>query len=558
MAPYVKQIRKTETLPKGWKKTPAHRALPCDLIYSQNEEIVLRDGVKIYCDVIRPVTDNRVPAILSISPYGKGGHGFLIFDHQPFRLGLPQSGWSGLEKFEGVDPAEWGSRGYAVVNIDIRGTWESEGNMYMEGTQAGRDGYDCCEHVGAQPWCSGSVSMAGNSWLATTQWVTAVEFPPSLKCIAPWEGFTNFYRQVCARGGVPKTSFLGFIARKTIRGRNKQEDVKAALEKWPFYNAYWHDKNVDASSLTLPIYAVGSYSSAIHPFGTIKAFNEAQSKDKWLRIHSTQEWYDLYTPEATDDLQKFFDRYLKGIENGWEQTPRVRVSILTFRDRAGPNSMDNIPFSEYPPKGTRHQKLYLAQSGLSTEKAHQAATISYQSDTYAVKPAEFRLRFDTDSTLVGYAKVRLHMSCADNNDMDVYVSLRKVDRDGNTLEHINIPWHSLPDNCFGPTGILRASHRAQDPKLSTNIIPYHFHDQEEKIAPGTVVPLDIGLWPMGIHFKKGESVLLRVQGFIDQSNDFPQQIDAKLENLNRGKHTIHFGGEYDSHILLPFVDLAQE
>lgn len=36
------------------------------------------------------------------------------------------------------DPAEWAPRGYAVVNIDIRGTWESEGNLYIEGSQPGK------------------------------------------------------------------------------------------------------------------------------------------------------------------------------------------------------------------------------------------------------------------------------------------------------------------------------------------------------------------------------------------------------------------------------------
>lgn len=36
-----------------------------------------------------------------------------------------------------VDPAEWVSRGYAVVNVDIRGSWDSEGDLYIEGMAAG-------------------------------------------------------------------------------------------------------------------------------------------------------------------------------------------------------------------------------------------------------------------------------------------------------------------------------------------------------------------------------------------------------------------------------------
>lgn len=49
-----------------------------------------------------------------------------------------------------------------------------------------------------------------------------------------------------------------------------------------------------------------------------------------LRVHSTQEWYDLYQKSTNDELQKFFDKYTKGFDNGWELTPRVWVSLLRF------------------------------------------------------------------------------------------------------------------------------------------------------------------------------------------------------------------------------------
>ena len=49
-----------------------------------------------------------------------------------------------------------------------------------------------------------------------------------------------------------------------------------------------------------------------------------------LRIHTTQEWHDLYQPRNNDELQRFFDRYTKGIENDWENTPKVRVSLLGY------------------------------------------------------------------------------------------------------------------------------------------------------------------------------------------------------------------------------------
>lgn len=49
-----------------------------------------------------------------------------------------------------------------------------------------------------------------------------------------------------------------------------------------------------------------------------------------LTIHDTQEWYDLYSDKRTEELSLFFDRYLKGLDNGWENTPRVRISLLGY------------------------------------------------------------------------------------------------------------------------------------------------------------------------------------------------------------------------------------
>jgi predicted acyl esterase len=49
--------------------------------------------------------------------------------------------------------------------------------------------------------------MAGNSWLATTQWYIAAEQPPHLACMAPWEGLGDYYRESICRGGIPDHAF---------------------------------------------------------------------------------------------------------------------------------------------------------------------------------------------------------------------------------------------------------------------------------------------------------------------------------------------------------------
>jgi putative CocE/NonD family hydrolase len=68
------------------------------------------------------------------------------------------SALSGYEKFEGLDPAEWCDKGYAIINIDQRGTWNSEGDFTFFSQQDHEDAYDVIEWLAEQSWCNGSKS----------------------------------------------------------------------------------------------------------------------------------------------------------------------------------------------------------------------------------------------------------------------------------------------------------------------------------------------------------------------------------------------------------------
>lgn len=57
--------------------------------------------------------------------------GHFNLDVVPGRVGVPKSRVSGFEKFEAPDPAEWTARGYAIVNVDARGVYDSEGNIWL-------------------------------------------------------------------------------------------------------------------------------------------------------------------------------------------------------------------------------------------------------------------------------------------------------------------------------------------------------------------------------------------------------------------------------------------
>jgi hypothetical protein len=216
---------------------------------------------------------------------------------------------SGLQRFEGPDPAYWCHHGYAVVNVDARGTFYSEGDLHYWGEPVAKDVYDFVEWLAVQDWCSGKVAMSGNSWLAIAQWFAAAQPSPHLTAIAPWEGHIDLYRYDVRRGGIADMAYNKSDVNRTV-GKNRVEDMADMAYKYPLMNAYWEDKSAKLEQITIPAYIVASW-WAHH---TVDAFRRIASKDKWLRVHNTGEWSDYF--EYSDDLRRFFDHYLKGIENG--------------------------------------------------------------------------------------------------------------------------------------------------------------------------------------------------------------------------------------------------
>ncbi|KAJ4983481.1 s15 family peptidase [Stagonosporopsis vannaccii] len=560
-------------LPKGWRQGFSRLALREAIIWDKDVPVEMRDGKILRADIFRPASREfeRLPTLVPWSPYGKTGTGLLQTKEYAY-IGVPPTKTSGLEKFEAPDPADWCARGYAVVQADARGCFNSEGDMHQFGSQEAQDGYDLIEWAAKQPWCNENVATVGNSWLGIIQWFIAAERPPHLKAIAPWEGAGDFYRQTLCRGGIPNPLFWGRLA-TTMQGHGYYEDVATMIQKYPHMNTYWEDKNPDLSKIDVPMYVLMSYSTGLHTEGSFRGWKYSSSKDKWLRIHATQEWHDIYQPENNDDLQRFLDHYLLYKNNGWGNTPKVRVSLLRFGDRP---AIVHRPEDDYPPARTEYHTLYLdSEKGrLSYQKPAEAATAAYVADRWEDEGVHFTHTFEKYTEIIGPSKVKLFMSTNDHDDMDVYVIIRKLDRDGKALLSLNVPLDKQPhgtsfeqvDNLNlykhnGPTGRLRASKRAlgQDPILSEEQrerqVPTELwfpYDKEEKVPYGTVVELNIAIWPTGIAFESGESMRLEVKGHDHALHEW-EDLGPLLENFNKGTHTIHTSKEHPSQILLPLT-----
>ncbi|KQW56370.1 hypothetical protein ASC92_15680 [Variovorax sp. Root411] len=506
--------------------------------------VVLRDGTKIYVNVFRPTAEGKHPVVLAWAPYGKHD------GKEDYYAKLPGCGQSmdlhsEYARFEGPDPADWVPHGYAIVYVDPRGAWGSEGDLTFMSPQETQDGYDVVEWAGTQAWSSGKVGMNGVSYLGWSQWKIAATNPPHLAAINPWEGVSDFYRELCFHGGI-RSNFTAMFPGTMCRASTRAEDLLAMAKEHPLFDDYWASKNADLSKITVPAFVVASWSDhALHSRGSFEGFKKIASKEKWLRVHGRKKWMDYYT--YVEMQRQFFDRYLKGIDNEVSHWPKVNLEIRE-RSHVGNYRAEN----EWPLSRTNYTKLYLgaSRSELSTTPVKEAEQAGYSVDDLKDKGqnAIFEINFKERTELTGYSKLKLWVAAVGSDDMDLYVVLDKFDRTGD-----RVPFPSQSGFDHGPVayGWLRVSHRELDNERSTPHQPVLRHQRELKLQAGEIVPVEIEIWPFSVQFEPGETLRVTVLGSDLHAHEAWKH--NAVRSVNRGMHLIHTGGKYDSHLLVPVI-----
>ena len=260
--------------------------LPDGVIVERDVRVKMRDGVHLAATVFRPDREGRFPVVMCVTVYGK--------DFRPDEYStLPKIKASGnaigtmhisdATTWEGPDPGFWVPNGYVVVVANARGYYDSEGQAGIYSETDAEDYADLIEWAGVQAWSNGSVGLNGVSYLAVTQWMCASQTKPShLKAIVPWEGLTDFRRDLMAPGGIPETRFLaGYYGGSLARGGGSDVVThgpammeRAARNPFPL-------ENID-----VPALVCASWSDhGLHSRGSIVGFTRISSSQKWLYTH---------------------------------------------------------------------------------------------------------------------------------------------------------------------------------------------------------------------------------------------------------------------------------
>jgi len=562
-----------------------------------HEAIPAEDGVGLRADVFRPIEDGRYPAILTYGVYAKGlafqeGYphqwGKMVADHPEILKGSTNK----YQNWETTDPERWVPHGYAVVRVDSRGAGWSPGFMDCNSSREIEDLYQCVEWAGTQPWSNGKVGMLGISYYASNQWRVAGMHPPHLAAIIPWEGQNDRYRDSGYHGGIlsqfqerwakhqvatiqygmgerarknPNTgeSVAGPVTLSDEELAKNRVNVYEELKKHPLDDEWHRSRSADLSLVTTPLLTCANWGGqGIHPRGNFNGFVESRSRQKWLEAHGDSHWSLFYSAYGLDLQKRFFDYFLKGVDNGWDKTPPVMVNVRHPAEKFVWRAE-----SEWPLARTRWTKFYIDPAGLalSPTPVEEAGKVAYEAlgngVTFWLPPLEREME------LTGPMAAKLFVSSS-TKDADLFLIVRVFDPQGKEVTFMG----STDPNTPIANGWLRASHRRLDSQRSKPYQPYHPHDRVEPLTPGEVYECDVEIVPSCIVVPAGWRVALTVRGkdyeYEGELSEFAKKFhyatrgtggmthddpDNRPKDVFSGTVTLHAGGGRDSYLMLPII-----
>lgn len=520
--------------------------------------IPMRDGVTLSTDLYLPSGVGKAPVILIRTPYKKE-----------------------MEEFEGWYYAR---RGYAVAIQDVRGRFASQG-QWEPFVHEAKDGYDTIEWLARQKWSSGRVGMIGASYEGWVQWAAAGLRPPHLAAmipnVSPPDPFHNMpFDHGCLWllpslewGLRVETNATGELSGE-IEEANSRRNIpqlvtslpvidldKAVLGKqsmwwrqWmahPSPDAYWSTAMFRLKDINVPVFHQSGWfdgdgiGSKLNYLG-MAANRHANQKltigpwehtDTAVRLSQKRD----FGSEAAVDLQReylrWFDHWLKGMDNGIMQEPRVSLFVM------GANRW--LRGETYPLPETKFEKLYLTGGG----KLSFAPPASGEApDRYVYDPGDptpddrasgerkdtvvyTTEPFDKPLTIAGPLSAVLY-AASSARDTDWFVHVMDVDENGKRSRL----WSN-------GSGGIRARYR----NSATHASP---------IVPGTIYEYKIDLWHTGVALAAGHR--LRVEISSAAFPTFERNLNTGGNNETETRYvqaeqSIYHDARHASYLLLPVI-----
>jgi putative CocE/NonD family hydrolase len=593
---------------------------PGAYVVERDVMVPMRDGVRLATDLYFPARngvrlEGKFPAIMERTPYNKAGAG---------------NNWAPY----------YAARGYVAIAQDTRGRWASEGIWHMM-TDDPRDGFDTASWIVKQPWSDGGFATLGTSYTGGTQHALAITNPPGLKAMVPVDAVANAGYFGMRNGGAFELRFMNWIfamsgpngsraardqgTRAVLEeaGKNIRQYLSLPLRKGttpirlaPEYeewlvramghgenDSYWKQPGfgvVDQMEAykDIPVYLIGGWydSWARQTTMSYMALSKAKKSPQkvilgpWIHGQHTRSAHGQveFGPDAAIDGLAFrlrwYERWLKGIQNGVENDAPVKIFVMgggsEARDAEGRHIHGGVwrDEREWPLARTRFTPYYVHAGGLlSPQKpAARNSSTAYDFDPRDPVPTiggnissgvgimlqgawdqkcgehvwnckdSLPLSARRDVLVFQTPPLEQDVEVTGPIDVKLWASSSAVDTDF-TAKLIDVH----PPSADFPAGI--------DMNVEDGILRARFRNSLEKqdlMKPGEIYEFTIQLYPTSNVFRKGHRIRLDISSSNFPRFDVNPNTGEPLNDHRRmapATNTIYHDASRPSHVILPLI-----
>ena len=542
-----------------------------DVVVERDVMIPVDGGdVILAADVFRPDTDEAVPGIVGASAYPKE---YGSAEIEPKSIG-PQMAW-----IETGDPRFFARRGYAHIIIEVRGSGRSTGLWRNTDEREAQDIVDAMDWLAEQDWCTGEFGMFGVSYFARIQKMVASLQPERLKAVfAPWGG-TDPYRGKFYHGGILAPGFTDewrthwddprtMSWTKENRPDEYEDLIEEALNDPEIYaheaivealrdpddgtdpflldivlnrfdNAYYEERRVDHSTCEVPAFLGSGWGIyGLHLPGDLRSWREWQGPKRMLL--GPDRYLDRPVYQLQPEAIRWFDHWIKGVENGVMDEPPVKVFVL--------GTGEWREAEDWPLPDTTWQRFYLHDDGMLTEREYYTneGYSTYEDGPFRHGSLEWTSPKLVEATEV-IGPMTLNFFAETTAEEALFIAeYFEVQPDGTEAE-LSRGW-------------LRGSMRKVDPERSEPWQVYHPYEEREPLTPGEVYEFHVNIKPNANRFEPGSKIGIRLSsadvggGWGGDAPHWKQAIaTGHLYRQSVSRTTVHHDAEHPSSVLLPIT-----